>query len=178
SAFSDPRSRIDAAMRCSRLTHGHPRCQIACALFVEIAAALVRSVEIRGAVTQSQQAVSEIVKSRFPRESSNVQRLFDNGIGTLDATDISGSGYVIDCLEASIWCALSSRSYQDGVLKAVNLGDDTDTTGAVAGALLGLRFGRESIPQVWQHQLARRHDVLALCERFQAACERQWESNQ
>ncbi len=177
-AFSDPQGRIDAAMQCSRLTHGHPRCQIACALFVEIAAALARGVEIRGAVTQSQRAVSEIVKSQFPGEWSNVQRLFNNRIGILDAADLSGSGYVIDCLEASIWCALSSSSYQEGVLKAVNLGDDTDTTGAVAGALLGLRFGRESIPQVWQHQLARRHDVLALCERFQSACERQWEANQ
>lgn len=177
-AFSDPADRLDAAMQCSRLTHGHPRCQIACALFVEIAAALVRGANIRSAVAQSQRSVSEIIESRFPRERSNVQRLFNDGIGNLNPTEVSGSGYVIDCLEASIWCALSSNSFQEGVLKAVNLGDDTDTAGAVAGALLGLRFGRESIPQGWEDQLARRQDVVALCERFQAACEHQWETNQ
>jgi ADP-ribosylglycohydrolase len=177
-AFSDPQCRMDAAMQCSRLTHGHPRCQIACALFVEIAAALVRDVDIHSAVGQSQALVLEMVKSRFPQERSNAQRLFNDRIGALDPTNISGSGYVVDCLEASIWCALSSSSYEEGVLKAVNLGDDTDTTGAVAGSLLGLRFGRDSIPHSWQEQLARRHDILALCERFQAVCEDQWKEKQ
>ena len=62
--------------------------------------------------------------------------------------DIRSSGFVIDTLEAAFWCFLTTDNYKDAVLKAVNLGDDTDTTGAVTGALAGLAYGLESIPQV------------------------------
>lgn len=56
---------------------------------------------------------------------------------------------VVDTLTAALWCLLSTESYQDCVLKAVNLGDDTDTTAAVAGALAGLKYGYEAIPPAW-----------------------------
>ena len=60
----------------------------------------------------------------------------------------------IDTLEAAFWCFLTTDNYKDAVLKAVNLGDDTDTTGAVTGALAGLAYGLEGIPQEWLDQLA------------------------
>lgn len=66
---------------------------------------------------------------------------------------------------------MRSATYAEGVLAAVNLGDDTDTTGAVTGGLLGLRYGLAAIPEEWQVQLARRKDILALCEALQWATE-------
>ena len=177
-AYADTDVRVGAAMQCSRLTHGHPRCQIACAVFVETAAGLVRGVEINRALAQAQLSIARVVESQFLAEHANVQRLFNRNIDTLTEADISGSGYVIDCLEASLWCALNAQSYAEGVLQAVNLGDDTDTTGAVTGALLGLRFGHDRIPQAWQQALARRDDILALCDRFQSVCETNWKAHQ
>lgn len=62
---------------------------------------------------------------------------------------VRSSGYVLDTLTASRWCVATSDSYEEAVLKAVNLGGDTDTTAAVTGGLAGLLWGHESIPERW-----------------------------
>lgn len=69
-------------------------------------------------------------------------------------------------LEASIWCLLNTDNYAGAVLKAVNLGDDTDTTGCVTGGLAGLLYGYDDIPISWIETLARKEDILNLCERL------------
>jgi ADP-ribosylglycohydrolase len=63
--------------------------------------------------------------------------------------EIKSGGYVLDTFEASLWCLANTSSYSECVLKAVNLGDDTDTTGAVAGALAGIVYGFDKIPKSW-----------------------------
>jgi ADP-ribosylglycohydrolase len=73
------------------------------------------------------------------------------------------SGYVIHTLEASIWCLLTSKSYSEAVLKAVNLGSDTDTTAAVTGALAGLFWHFNTIPNEWRLNIARHNDIMNLC---------------
>lgn len=69
------------------------------------------------------------------------------------------SGFVIDTLEAAFWSFLSTDTYRDAVLKAVNLGEDTDTTGAVTGAMAGLAYGLDAIPKKWFEQLAAREEI-------------------
>ncbi len=61
---------------------------------------------------------------------------------------------------------------------AVNLGEDTDTTGAVTGALLGLGFGTDASPGDWVEQLARRDDILSLADRFAESCQSRWRADQ
>ncbi len=63
--------------------------------------------------------------------------------------EIQGSGYVVVSLEAAIWCFETTNSFRDAVLKAVNLGDDADTTGAVCGQIAGAYYGLDSIPAQW-----------------------------
>lgn len=63
--------------------------------------------------------------------------------------EIKSGGFVRDTLEAATWCFINTNSYEECVLAAVNLGDDTDTTAAVAGALAGTAYGIEAIPQEW-----------------------------
>ena len=72
-------------------------------------------------------------------------------------------------LEAALWCLLRHDSYQSTVLAAVNLGDDTDTTGAVAGGLVGIVYGFEAIPEAWRNQLARKNEIIELAQRFEAS---------
>jgi len=174
-AYASTAERIDVAMTSSRLTHGHPRCQLACAYFVEVAAAVIRGVAIGEALVWAREAIRPLMASGFPAEVTNFARLFSADFALLTEANLSGSGYVIHCLESSLWCALNAETYAAGVLRAVNLGDDTDTTGAVTGGLLGLRFGEAVIPNEWVQQLARREDILALGERFQQVCQRRWE---
>ena len=78
----------------------------------------------------------------------------------LKENDIRSSGYVVDTLEAAIWCFLNTENYKACVLKAVNLGDDTDTVGAVAGGLAGLYYGLEDIPEVWVEILPKREWII------------------
>ena len=95
-------------------------------------------------------------------------RLLKEDIRDLPEGQIHSSGYVLHTLEASIWCLLTTDTYKDAVLKAVNLGLDTDTTGAVTGGLAGLLYGFDQIPVNWVTQLARREDIEDLVTRFTA----------
>lgn len=66
---------------------------------------------------------------------------------------VKSDGYCEHTLEAALWCFLNTGSYADCVLTAVNLGDDTDTTAAVAGAIAGVYYGFDAIPPKWVDQL-------------------------
>src|SRR5262249_6215577 len=155
---------------------GHPRSQLACAMYVEIAAALLRGDEIGAAISLAQELVGSLIATHFPSEKQPFARLLSTRLELLTETNVSGSGYVIHCLEASLWCSLRAESYATGVLQAVNLRNDTDTTGAVTGGLLGLRFGLPAIPPEWLQVLARRDDISNLCRRFQIVCQQRWEA--
>jgi hypothetical protein len=73
-----------------------------------------------------------------------------------DPPAIRGTGYVVDCLEAALWAFHRSNSFREGVLLAVNLGDDADTAGAVYGQLAGAYYGASGIPSAWLAKLALR----------------------
>ena len=75
---------------------------------------------------------------------------------------IQSCGYVIQTLEASIWCLLTSDNYEISVLKAVNLGGDTDTTGAVTGGLAVLMYGFKSIPKLWVSSIRKINEINKL----------------
>ena len=72
---------------------------------------------------------------------------------------VSGSGWVVDSLEASLWAFHDAASFDEAVLKAVNLGDDADTTGAVCGQFAGACWGETGIPESLRSGLAR-YDMI------------------
>ena len=76
---------------------------------------------------------------------------------------IQSSGYVVDALEAAVWSLVNTDSFEDALLKAVNLGDDTDTVGAIAGGLAGLYYGYASIPEDWISAIKRREWIEDMC---------------
>lgn len=118
----------------SAMTHAHEISKEACRIYVKIARTLLAGENLRSAI----QAV----------EMSKVfERIHE--LENLSEAEIKSSGYVVDTLEASLWCLLQTENYQDAVLKAVNLGDDTDTVGAVTGGLAGILYGYSGIPGEW-----------------------------
>ena len=84
----------------------------------------------------------------------------------IELKDIRSTGYVIDTLEASLWCVFNTTNYKDAVLKAVNLGDDTDTVGAITGGLAGIIYGYDTIPSEWLDVLVRKDDIIELANRL------------
>jgi ADP-ribosylglycohydrolase len=151
----------------SAITHAHPRSQMACGLYVLAAIELLRGSSPQAAYEKMKKtAAGAYSKPPFESELPRFQRILEGDIARLDEEEIESSGYVIHTLEASLWCFLNSRSFEETVLKAVNLGHDSDTTGAVVGGLAGIYYGYGQIPQLWLNQLARKPDIHALAIRF------------
>ena len=95
----------------------------------------------------------------FMEYTKKFQRLIKNDFAMLKEEDISSSGYVMDTLEASIWSFLNSTSYSDAILRAVNLGQDTDTIAALTGALAGVYYGYDSIPKDWLNRIVGKETI-------------------
>jgi ADP-ribosyl-[dinitrogen reductase] hydrolase len=82
---------------------------------------------------------------------------------------IRGSGYVVESLEASLWCFAETGSYREAVLHAANLGDDADTTAAVCGQIAGAFYGAEEIPAPWREKLARGDEIERMADALHEA---------
>lgn len=80
--------------------------------------------------------------------------------------EIRGSGYVVASLEAALWAFYHGRSFREGCLLAVNLGDDADTTGAVYGQLAGAFYGEHGFPTGWLTKLAMRELIEQLADQI------------
>ncbi len=161
---------LESAHRASCLTHRHPRSRMACGLYCLIVTRLLEGKSPAEACQRaSQEAPEHYKQAPYSNELPHFQDLLSGRIAHLPRQRIRASGYVVDTLIAGLWCLLNSGSYQETVLKAVNLGEDTDTVGTVAGGLAGLHFGLEDVPVQWLSQLARRNDIAELFERFVAA---------
>jgi len=108
----------------------------------------------------------------FTTELNFYKRIFDiEEFAELDMSEIQSSGYVVDTLEAAIWCLLNSNDYAECVLKAVNLGEDTDTVAAVTGGLAGIFYGVDSIPRDWIDTIVKKEYIYELCDRFRRSIE-------
>lgn len=79
---------------------------------------------------------------------------------------IKGSGFVVRSMEAALWAFFHGRSFEDGALKAVNLGDDADTTGAIYAQLAGAHYGEEAIPERWRKMLHRGGEIREMAVRL------------
>lgn len=93
-------------------------------------------------------------------------RIVYEDISKLEEKDIKSSGYVVDSLEATIWTILTTNSFEESVLKAVNLGEDTDTIGALTGSLAGIIYGYNSISQKWINTLQWREYLDKIINQF------------
>lgn len=152
----------------SALTHAHECSLIACGIYDFVVKELINSPEkesVKSALNKAEKYYADF------EEVQHYKRLFDDEFINTEVSLIKSSGYVVDTLEAAIWCLLNTDSYKECVLKAVNLGEDTDTVAAVAGGLAGILYGYDSIPQAWIDTIAKNEMISDLCEGFCANIE-------
>lgn len=153
----------------SSLTHAHIRSVLCCFIYLQIASALIDGMDMESAIKTACDTVNKFLDETATcteKERAVLRRILENQLPELEESQISSSGYVVSTLEASLWCLLKTTSYKEAVLKAVNLGSDTDTTGAVTGGLAGLLYGWKTIPTEWLTALARKDDIIDLAKRL------------
>ena len=97
---------------------------------------------------------------------SKYDRIIRGEIYSCSMDEIRSTGYVVDTLEATLWCLMNTDCFDDAVIKAINLGDDTDTVGACVGALAGILYGEESICEDWKREVLKLKNIVGMCEEF------------
>jgi ADP-ribosylglycohydrolase len=134
----------------SCLTHNHPISHISCLFYIEFLLHIYNGFNKIQSYEKSIVNINNYISDvdDLIQYRSHFDRIFNN-INTLNEDQIFSSGYVVHTLEASIWCFLNSSDYKESVLKAVNLGNDTDTISSITGCLSGLYYGIDQIPNKW-----------------------------
>lgn len=143
----------------NRITHRNSICSYSCIFYVKMMRALLEGKDKTSAVMQAVDFLRHgwRISDRDDIDSDTIvyfKRLFNSGFISLEESEVKSTGYVINTLEAVVWCFLNTKNYEDAVLKAVNLGGDTDTIAALTGGLAGLYYGYDSIPEKWLNQIA------------------------
>ena len=154
---SEPEQAIHCAGESSRTTHGAPEPIDACRYY-------------SGLIVGACQGCSkdELLSSYFSPVDTHWQRddlsprisqIAAGSFKKMQPPEIIGGGYVVHALEAALWAFWNTNSFKEGALRAVNLGNDADTTGAIYGQFAGAYYGVEEIPKSWRKK-------LAMCERI------------
>ena len=162
------KERFEITQHVSSITHGHIRAVMACFYYLEFARYLFLGEEKNEIYKKLQIEMSDFFKSLSidKAEIKLFDRLLKQDIYQLKEEEINSNGYVIDTLESSIWCLMTTDNFESAILKAVNLGWDTDTSGAVTGGLAGLLYSFEGLPKKWLDQIARFDDIEDLAKRL------------
>ena len=149
------------------LTHNHLRAKIACGLYYFCVKEIL---EGDGTLSERLQKGLDEGFAFYESDISNQNELLYYGklrnlkeFAALAEIEIKSSGYVVDSMEAAIWSLVNTENVRDCLLRAVNLGDDADTVGAIAGGLAGLYYGYDEIPKEWIDVIRRREWIEDLC---------------
>ncbi|MBY0067211.1 MULTISPECIES: ADP-ribosylglycohydrolase family protein [Empedobacter] len=161
--------RCEIVKEVSSITHAHNRSVLACIYYIEFALNVLDAENLEEAYLNTNFWLKLFLEENeiYKNEFTYFERILSGKLIDLKEDEIKSTGYVMDSLEASIWCLLHTSSYKDCVLKAVNLGHDTDTIACIAGGIAGIYYDAETIPTNWIEQLARVDDILHLAEQLE-----------
>ncbi len=148
-----------------KLTHYDPRCVGSCVIAVSI---------IHNLVWYDRQLSYDEIKDIAQRYDNRILEWVDSAynssdISMLDLDETYSIGYTLRTLSAALWCYWHSPSFVDGLLSVINEGGDADTNGAIAGAILGAKFGFSSIPEYYITELSKAEIYKNKVEKFLAS---------
>lgn len=139
----------------SLTTHAHPKCLDACSYFSWL---------IQLAMKNKRDLKSYLIA--YHGLWAKVQLGLSPDLLNKTEAEIKSSGYVIDTLEAALWAFYTTDSFEEGCIKVVNLGDDSDTVGAVYGQLAGAYYGYDAIPKRWVEKIVQREMILETADKL------------
>ena len=153
---------IRRACLTSRITHGHPRAQVACALYCLVVSQILAGEEPAEAMTLAQ------LDLRFYLKENHDEAFLAATEFVLAWPGRNGSGVVWDAFWSAWDSFAGASSYEETIKRAIALGNDTDTTAAIAGGLAGAYWGLEAIPSAWRKGLRGQSLAGPLIEAFLA----------
>lgn len=142
--YPDVESMERYAAESSRTTHGTAECLDACRLLARV---LYRAFDGQ---PKEDILFADAAFSGAPK----VQSIARGDYRQKTREAVRGTGYVVDCLEAALWCVWATDTFEAAILEATNLGDDADTTAAVVGQVAGALYGLGGIPRRWREKVA------------------------
>jgi ADP-ribosyl-[dinitrogen reductase] hydrolase len=155
--YPDLGGAVQYAAESSRTTHGAPECLDACRLLAGIIYRALSGTSKEDVLFeetgsfQGERKIMAIARGEYRNKSLG---------------EIRGTGYVVQSLEAALWCFYHTDTFEAAILKAANLGDDADTTAAVCGQVAGAYYGESGIPTKWLDRVAMRLEISALADRL------------
>jgi ADP-ribosyl-[dinitrogen reductase] hydrolase len=155
-AWPDVAGALNLAADSSRTTHGAPEAVESCQLFAALLCAALAGHD----------KASLLHKIAYLPSQPKLAVLAGGGFVYKDEGQIRGTGYCVDSLEAALWCFYTTRSFEDAVLRAANLGDDADTTAAITGQIAGAYYGVGEIPAKWLARLTMRDDIAQMAQQL------------
>ena len=156
----DPAETLRFAGDSSRTTHGAAEAVAACEIFAQMLSAALGG-----------GSKEEVLSAATPSGvSARLDAVASGDVSALER--VRGTGYVVDCLEAALWCFATTDDFRGAVLAAANLGEDADTTAAVCGQIAGAFYGASGIPPHWLSALAMSEEIEGLADRLHDAAAR------
>lgn len=157
---------IDYAVRSSELTHGSLNCICSCIFLSGLIAGALNGATKEQLVGQFPDSWWFFPTKSRPILGDDVTRIALGSYKNKTEDQIQSTGYVIHTLEAALWCFYNTTTFEDGLIKAVNLGDDSDTTGAVFGQLAGAYYGIAAIPQRWLDKIVKSDIIISVADKL------------
>jgi len=151
---------VSASRDSARVTHADPRCQWAAVAVNQGIAYLLNGGRIDQVIEAAAAGIEEKETLSALRKAQDLKR-----------EQVRSGGFVLDTMQAAYWSLLQTDSFEEAAVKAVNLGGDTDTTGAVTGALAGAAYGESAIPGRWLDCVQHRAELTALADRLREHAE-------
>ncbi|WP_086872202.1 ADP-ribosylglycohydrolase family protein [Kosakonia pseudosacchari] len=156
--FPDQAQVLEYAQASSRTTHAAPEALASCRLFAQQLMNALQGKSKRETLTDIAQ---------LP-EQENLRHIAEGRYLQKTRAEIFGTGYCVQSLEAALWCFAKGNDFEETILLATNLGDDADTTAAIAGQLAGAFYGINGIPQTWRDKLWQYEDIDMLARKLLA----------
>ncbi|MEJ8323618.1 ADP-ribosylglycohydrolase family protein [Kosakonia sacchari] len=156
--FPDQAQVLEYAQASSRTTHAAPEALASCRLFAQQLMNALQGKSKRETLTDIAQ---------LP-EQENLRHIAEGRYLQKTRAEIFGTGYCVQSLEAALWCFAKGNDFEETILLATNLGDDADTTAAIAGQLAGAFYGVNGIPQTWRDKLWQYEDIDTLARKLLA----------
>ena len=160
---------VELIKKYTMLTHRHPRSIVASIIYIFVLKDMLFNDSLPEVLDSVQIKLEEIFRQNseyWEEYEIHFKEIFAEKFYYKNRKEIKSTGYVVDTLKACLWCLGTTDNFKDAVLKAVNLGEDTDTIGAITGTLAGAKYSMKSIPNEWVEKLANKSLIDEKCDQF------------